>query len=249
MKNALKFFLVVLALGFVTLNSQASTADDKYYEISSPTVTDVTDQYPQVDVTTQPGLAEDCNSVGKKVYPRTSHDPADKDFNPTNEIEAIVDHVLNVGKKLWDVVLAGKPAVNVKLQTANALPEGLQCWVDLQGWKVPQTKVYRVTYKNGFGMDVVDYAFRVSFTAGGNAGGVGKYITNATMMTANLNVAWGFTFNATAEVPSVYNMGTVKNPVAAMQMVMKWSVDTPVKHIESSETFFMNGENQLIHLN
>ncbi|HPI40115.1 MAG TPA: hypothetical protein PLJ21_04880 [Pseudobdellovibrionaceae bacterium] len=249
MKFSKKFTLIFMAVGLVHVSAFAeSQVDEKYFQLGEPEVTDVSAKYPDFDSAAQPGLGEDCNASGKSVFPRVSTEPIGKDFNPLNDIEAIVDRVINVGKKLWDVVVAGSPVVNVKLQTANALPQGLQCWVDLQGWKMPQTKVYQVAYRNGFGAEVVSFAFRVSFTAGGSASGVGKYITNATMMTADLNVGWGFTFNAAAEVPSVFNMGTAKDPIAGLQMLMKWSVKTPLKYIETSESFFMNGENQLVHL-
>jgi hypothetical protein len=97
-------------------------------------------------------------------------------------------------------------------------------------------------------MNVVDFAYRVVFTAGGSLNGQGKYITNATIMPADMNVSWGFTFNANAEVPSVFNTGSSGQPVAGMQLLMKWSVDTVMSHIEQAETFYVGGDNTMKHL-
>lgn len=233
----------VLALG---LANTAFAVDKAYYEIKNLTVTDVTEQFPQLDTMSQPGLNEECASSGPFSV-RYSGDVA-SDLNPLNGVELIVDQIINIGKKIFAVVQAGKPVMNIKLDTANALPKGLTCWSDLAGWNVPESKVYQVDYRNGFGMNVVSFAYRVTYTAGGSANGIGKYITNATFMPAKVHVAWGFQFDAEAAIPSVFNTGTKAAPVAGMQMNMAWKVASPVIEHQSSESFFVSGENKLTKL-
>ncbi|MBC7370000.1 MAG: hypothetical protein H7326_00440, partial [Bdellovibrionaceae bacterium] len=163
-------------------------------------------------------------------------------------IEVTVDRIINIGKKIWGIMDAGRPVINVASYTANALPMGLTCWSDLAGWNVPESKVYRVTYENGFGADVVRFAYRVTYTAGGNLKGVGKYLTNATIAPADVHVSWGFNLNATGEVPSVFNTGTKEQPVAGMQMLMKWQVKSVVTELQNTEMFYVGGNNTLKHL-
>lgn len=234
----------VLALG---LANTALAVDKAYFEIKDVKVTDVTAKYPQMSPLSQPGLAEDCAASGPLTI-RYSSDVPTLDVNPLNQVELIVDQIINIGKKIFAVVQAGKPVVNMKLDTANALPKGLTCWSDLTGWNMPESKVYQVDYKNGFGMNVVSFAYRVTYTAGGSANGVGQYITNATFQPANVNVAWGFQLDAEAAIPSVFNTGSKESPVAGMQMNMAWKVTSPVKENQMTDSYFVSGENKLIKL-
>lgn len=241
--------LVALAIT-IGMASTASAVDSKYFEIKKVTVTDVTAQYAQSEIMAkQPGFLDDCGTPAAQIVPRFASDAAS--FNPVeslNVVDVVVDQIINIGKKIFAVIAQGKPVVNVKVDTANALPAGLTCWSDLSGWNIPQTKVYNVQYENGFGMTVVDFSYRLTFTAGGSANGVGKYITNATFMPANLSVAWGFSFDANAVVPTVLNTGSRTSPVAGMQMNMAWKVNSLTSHEEGTETYFASGANKLTEL-
>nr|BFD58809.1 hypothetical protein CKG001_09160 [Bdellovibrio sp. CKG001]BFD62234.1 hypothetical protein BdHM001_09150 [Bdellovibrio sp. HM001]BFD67848.1 hypothetical protein HAGR004_28700 [Bdellovibrio sp. HAGR004] len=230
--------------------SSAFATDKAYFEIKKVTVRDVTEQYPQMDTFAKGanGLSQDCNSQRPLRVKFTGESDIANEVNPLNAIELIVDQIINIGKKIFAVINAGKSVVNLKMDTANALPAGLTCWSDLHGWNVPQSKVYNVVYENGFGMAVVDFSYRVTYTAGGSADGVGKYITNATFMPANLSVAWGFNFDATAVIPSVFNTGTKRDPVAGMQMNMEWKATSPMAYEQATESYFVSGENKLIQL-
>lgn len=233
----------VLALG---LANSALAVDKAYFEIKNVKVTDVTEKYSHLKTMAQPGLDENCAS-SNPLFTRYS-DQAPLDINPLNGVELIVDQIINIGKKIFAIVQAGKPVMNIKVDTANALPKGLTCWSDLSGWNIPESKVYEMVYSNGFGMEVVKFAYRVTYTAGGSANGVGKYITNATFMPADVAVAWGFQFDAEASIPSVFNTGTKESPVAGMQMNMAWKVTSPVIERQSTESFYVSGENKLIKL-
>ncbi|MEN0058152.1 MAG: hypothetical protein AAGB31_04910 [Bdellovibrio sp.] len=241
----------IVALAMTLGMASTSMAVDKaYFEIKNVKVTDITEQYAQKmelfkkDTNT---LNESCDSSNLPFVVRNSTQVSEA-VNPLNAVELIVDQIINIGKKIFAVVNAGRPVVNVQLDTANALPRGLTCWSDLTGWNIPHSKVYNVQYENGLGMTVVDFSYRVSFTAGGSADGVGQYITNATFMPANVSVGWGFTFDATAAIPSVFNTGSKQNPVAGMQMNMEWKVTSPVAYEQGTESYFVSGQNKLIQL-
>lgn len=241
MKNMILGFFAVVAF-----STPALAVDNAYFEIKDVVVSDVTSEYEGTELMNTPVMGH-CTSSSAPVLSPMASDLAEG-IGSLNEASIFLDQVINLGQKVWTLVEAGKPVANVNINVANALPRGLSCWNELAGWQIPQSKVYKIDYINGFGSKVVTFAYRVTFTAGGNYQGKGKYVTHATFMPATLSVAWGFTFNATAEIPSVFNMGTSEDPVAGMQMVMKWSVDTPIKHIEHTETFFVSGDNQLVRL-
>lgn len=231
--------LLAMALS-MGMASAAFATDKAYYEISKVKVTDVTEQYARAGLlkVNDNGLNQDCNVEESKSLGQSPTDPL-------KDIEVIVDQIINIGKKIFAVIEAGRPVVNLKIDNANALPKGLTCWSDLAGWNVPQSKVYNVQYENGFGMTVVDFTYRVLYTAGGNYNGVGKYITNATFQPANVSVGWGFNFDASATIPSVFNTGSKNDPVAGMQMNMEWKVTNVVSHEQGAESYYVSGENKM----
>lgn len=164
-------------------------------------------------------------------------------FPTTSDMTTIGwDEVVALGEKVWKIVEAGKPVVTVQTPEASALPRGLACWADLSGWQAPQTKAYEVVYKNGFGMDVVKFRFRLQFTAGGGHDGIGKYLANVTVMPAELNVMWGYTFDAQVEVEQAINVGSSQNPIAGLELNLKWDVKTVVQESVNSFHFFVQGD-------
>lgn len=231
--------LLAMALG-LGMASSAFATDEAYYKIKNVKVTEVTEQYAQAGLlkVRPAGLDQDCGAAEKKA---ALENPTD----PLKDIEVIVDQIINIGKKIFAVIEAGRPVVNLKIDNANALPKGLTCWSDLAGWSVPQSKVYKVQYENAWGMTVVDFTYRVLYTAGGSYNGVGKYITNATFQPANLSVAWGFNFDAAATIPSVFNTGSKADPVAGMQMNMDWKVTNVLSHEQGAESYYVSGENKI----
>lgn len=237
--------VLVLALG---ISSHALAVDEQYFQIKKVTVRDVTPAFEKFDISDKVERLDKCDSnaplriVGSEKA--AVQDPA----SALGAIEVFVDQIINIGKKIWAIVDAGRPVVNIRIDSANALPRGVTCWSDLAGWQAPQSKVYNVQYENSFGMVVIDYSYRVTFTAGGSVDGVGKYLTNATFMPANVEVAWGFDLAADAQVPSVFNMASKQDPVAGMQMNMHWTVKSPVSHMQATETFFVTGKNELSRL-
>ena len=150
--------------------------------------------------------------------------------------------IVTVGEKIWQIVEAGKPVVSVQVPVAFALPRGLTCWTDLDHWQVPRTQTYEVRYKNYFGVEVVHFRFRLQYTYGGGNDGVGRYLANVTVMPAELNVAWGYDFNAVVEVEQAVNMGSKKDPLAGLELNLKWTVKTVLKESDNSFHFFVQGD-------
>lgn len=162
--------------------------------------------------------------------------------------DIILDRIINIGKVIWAVVDAGRPVVNFKTDVAHGLPSGISCWTELEGWKPPMIKAFRIGYENAFGVTVVNYEFRVSFIYGGSFNGRGHYITHAMFQPKKIDVAWGFRFDAVATIPAVVNQGTRSAPVAAIQMNMNWKVSSAVKHMQQGEIFYINGLGQVQHV-
>lgn len=164
-------------------------------------------------------------------------------FGFTDLAEIGWSDIINIGQKLWAIVEANKPVVNVHgAPVASALPRGLTCWNELDGWQAPKIQSYDVTYKNGFGMEVVKFRFRLQYTYGGGRSGKGKYLANVTVAPAEISVMWGYTFNADVEVLQAVNLGTSDNPVAGLELNLKWGVKTVMKQSDNSFHFFVQGD-------
>jgi len=228
---------VILSVVVLVASAQAFAVDQDYFKI---------DQVVVHEIPATSGATELTNS--QSFYSCDGQSLGQTQFDLPLAGLSIAD-ITNIGKIAWNIVQAGKPVENIKLDTANALPRGVRCWVDMAGWKMPLTKAYHIQMTNSYGTNVVDYTYRIVMMSGGSLNGVGAYITNASFIVDNLKVAWGFTFNATAEIPAVFNMGTQQSPLAAMQMNMKWSVDSPVSHLEFTKAYLVRGDNQIVSLN
>ena len=237
--------LLVLATGLLAAKANAAV-DPRQYEIKRIVIKEIHDvdhnkfMADKIDNFTEGCKAQ--NSTNTTPPPISNND---NPIDPIDAIDVIIDKIINIGKKIWAIVDAGRPVVNVKVDTANALPAGVHCWDELENWQAPTSKLYQVVYENGFGASVVTYAFRVSFISGGSYHGQGKYITLATVQPANIEVSWGFRFDAVATVPMVFNQGTKTDPLAGMQLAMNWKVSSPLQEIQRAENFFVNGQGVL----
>lgn len=153
-----------------------------------------------------------------------------------------LDKIVAIGEKLWKLVDAGRPVVTFKAPLAHALPSSLPCWSDLETWSAPKSQVWQITYKNGFGTEVVKFKFRITYTSGGSFDGKGKYLANVTVQPADLQVKWGFDFDAQTVVGRAVNLGTKANPLAGLQLTVGWNVKSWAKENLMSETFFIQGD-------
>lgn len=210
--------VLTAALATAPLAANANT----YWDVQSVNIQEVQES------AVAPLLTTDCSTLNL-------HSLADGTIG-WNEIVAI-------GEKVWTIIEAGRPVVNVTTPpVVSALPRGLECWSDLDSWKAPKTKSYEVVYKNGFGMEVVKFRFRLHYTYGGGHKGTGQYLANVTVLPAELNVLWGFTFDANVEVNQALNLGTFDNPMAGLELNLKWKVSTVVKETQNSFHFFVQGD-------
>jgi hypothetical protein len=238
--NALSYsFVAVIAV--LGLQAQANTQpvqieEAGYYQIASIETEEI-QELMSGGVGAPPIGLVDCNSKNLANGAKPTPNP----LNPIDEIEIIVDKVINIGKKIWAVVEAGRPVVDFKTDVATALPAGARCWNDLQQWQAPRSKTYSVSMKNLYNSEVVRFVYRVNYLVGGTADGIGKYIGYATAIPKDLYVAWGYKFDAKATVPVVYNMGTRSEPMAGMQITMQYKVSTVMNVLEQSQVYTIDG--------
>lgn len=221
------------------------------YKITKMIVSDITDRFPDKD----PQNVSDGQFSSSQFYLDNNYDgalpkmsknqgslPGKEANDQQGTISDWADEIINVGAKVWSIIEAGRPISNQKMESANALPKGVEEWTDLQGWSAPISRVYSVQYENGFGITMVDLTFRVTFNYGGNYHGHGKYIANAAVQIESLRIGFGgIKFDVEVDVPSVFNQGSTQEPLAGMQLNIKRVADTIFSRNENTDSFFLNG--------
>lgn len=159
-----------------------------------------------------------------------------------------LQQIVAIGKQIWTLVQENKPVVNVKTDQIAVLPLKAECWKFLEGWQNPVVRTYRTTFKNLFGVNVVDFQYKVIALTGGSYRGAGKYLARTAIVPETVEVAWGYTFNAAVTVPTVLNYGTVVDPVASVELEMTYSVDTVLKHFQSTKNYLIKGNGESLAL-
>ena len=145
--------------------------------------------------------------------------------NPIQEVAMYIDGIIAIGKKIWPIIEAGKPVINVGGMgpMISVLPsvEGKVVSVpmgSMANWSVPRVGSYRVSFKNFYNMEVIGFTYTIYFQHDGTFQEKGKYITNLKIQASEVSAAWGFDFDASSELIGVANVGTTVDPVASAIM-------------------------------
>jgi hypothetical protein len=167
---------------------------------------------------------------------------------PTSPTGIDLNSWITLGEKIWAVIVANRPAANVSTQRVAILPTALSDWAQMEGWQGPAVDTYQMIAKNGFGSTVVSQTYVIARNYGGNLGGKGKFLANATVIPTTIDVSWGYTINALVEVGQTVNMGTKENPVPAIDLQLQWKIDSVLKHMEGRDSFIVKGDGTMVHI-
>ncbi len=166
------------------------------------------------------------------------------DWTGVNNTVDAIDKIVNLMEKIWGIIEKNQPVVNITTNYANAVPYGTSHWTQIQGWSKPATKRYAFSMKNTYGAEVVKVTYQVHYTYNGNFQGKGKFLTGVTIEPIDVQTLWGYKVSLTAEVPdsTIANVGTHDNPIASMQVQLKWTVHTVIKDIQSKAIYYVQGD-------
>ncbi|MEZ4814925.1 MAG: hypothetical protein R3A80_06940 [Bdellovibrionota bacterium] len=160
----------------------------------------------------------------------------------------IAEGMFVLGEKIWKFVEANQPVVSINGAYAHIVPQEAQSWQELENWSRPVSALYKATYKNLYGITVVDLAFRVTFTPRGTYNGKGKYIANLTVLPELVEVGWGYTVEAGAKIYEVLNRGTEEDPLATAQIAVGWKIKTILKSSTTNKSLFVEGDGSVTNL-
>jgi hypothetical protein len=154
------------------------------------------------------------------------------------------------GKEIYKIIEAGKPVVTigdttpVSILPKNELGTSISAF-DLENWKMPRVKKYKVVAKNGFGSTMISFEFMLIFSYGGSYEGSGAYIAGAEVSATEVQVGWGYNLDANFKVQSIVNQGTKESPVAAAILQIGYTMKTILKETRSVKKFMVNGNGQV----
>ena len=156
----------------------------------------------------------------------------------------VIDNIVNLADKIWTILDKNRPVVTISTTYASAVPYGTSHWTQLQGWSTPLTKRYAFSIKNGYGSEVVKVIYQVHCTHSGNYQGKGKFLTGVTIEPLTVTAPWGYKVDLLAEVPdsTVANVGTHENPIASMQVQLKWKISTTFSSVDQKVIYYVQGD-------
>lgn len=214
---------IVFAFVLGTINVNAESIDP-YYQIS--------------DVTVQ--IIDDFDDPAKTAIEIPNR-------AEVGEVITIVRDLIAFGKDIYDIVKAGKPVINTEYSPISVLPmdtefgEGITPG-KLAYWKIPKSTKFEVSYKNGYGSEVIKFVYNVNTSYGGKYQGKGAYLSNTQIVPEKVSVAWGYNFDAKVKLVGVTNLGSDEDPIAGATLELSYTVSTVVKEERNNITIFVGGD-------
>jgi hypothetical protein len=176
-------------------------------------------------------------------------------INPIDEVAMYVDGIIALGKKIWPIIEAGKPVINTDgmQPSLSILPRFPSTATyaelyDMADWSQPKAVSYRVSFKNGFNIEVIGFTYTVYFQYNGSYQGSGKYLTSLIVQPSEVYAAWGFKFDATSELVNVANVGSAENPVASAILKISYK-GRGINEQRNSRSFYVDGNGNMKALN
>jgi hypothetical protein len=122
----------------------------------------------------------------------------------------------------------------------NTTPDQMEQWSD------PRAAEFEMTYTNMLRMDVVKFDYKITFQYGGALNGVGKYVANASVIPTHVAVDWGYKLDAQVQNFSPTNVGSTKDPIAMIQVALKWTVSSEFNKEEDGASYNLDGNGRVI---
>ena len=158
--------------------------------------------------------------------------------------------IVALGEEIYKLVIKGKPTNTTEYAPVSVVPKipGTADYVDpfdLENFSMPIEKKFSSVIKNSSGAQVVRFEYMVIFSYGGSYNGAGKYITGAEIVPIKVDTSYGWDFNATMKLGGIMNNGTRENPVAGLNLVIKYQMNSWSKSFERNDMIYINGNGDI----
>lgn len=167
-----------------------------------------------------------------------------KGLRPEKTAKAVSDisKIVNAGDKAWRIIERNERIPGSDLRFAAAVPEGVSGWEELSRWGQPELCRYRFEVKDWLGRRAVDVEYGVLRTPGGSLRGQGRFLTGVSIVPLHVETRKDHKLSMEVEVLSVGNAGTPEDPLAAMTILLRWTVEAPGRVEKGSRAFHVRGD-------
>ena len=172
--------------------------------------------------------------------------------NPAIDIllnPGLVDQWVTLGLKVWQIIISGHPVANVSTQRIAVLPNASIEWNAMENWKGPAAHTYVIIKKNIFGNPIMRNTYTVAYNYGGQLNGRGAFIANATIIPSDVRVSYGWQLDAEAQIGQPVNVGSKDDPVAGIDLSIRWRVSNSFSLNQGTDAFFINGRGEISQIN
>ena len=174
---------------------------------------------------------------------------SDSELGRARGVIALVGDIVALGEKIYTVIEKRKPVVKTVFSPIQVVPRndvgGVVSPMEMERWSAPKTSKYKVTFKNLYGMKVVEIGISVTYLYGGTYNDSGKFIANLQILPTLVSAAWGYNVDATYKLVGIVNHGTKSNILAGATLNFNYKVSTIVKHFEKNMEFHVYGNGKM----
>lgn len=158
--------------------------------------------------------------------------------------------IVALGEAVYELVKKGKPRVQTDYAPINIVPKDpiSKEYVDpmeLEGASFPTERSFRARVKNGAGVEVVVFNYKVVYTYGASYNGTGKYLANLLIVPGSIKATHGWEFNSTAKLSGMMNHGTRADPVAGALITIKYNINSARYAFERNDTIHVTGRGEI----
>lgn len=249
----------------VFLTKMKEARNDPYYQIKSHSVRELTDEEAlefthtsdeltlmnkEMDGPSIPNIPPIPPEAGNDLAANPATDtPPPSTAASIDGVIMIIDKLIAIGQKIIPAVKDGRPVVtNNSMASISVLPRSDArdpVVHDMGGWSIPNRKHYKITYKNGLGMEVVSFVYSITYQYNGNVDGKGKYLTGVRAAAQNIKVSYGFNLDASSQLIQISNIGTSSNVIAGATIEMTYTVKNWTRQVTTAESYFISGDGKL----
>ena len=187
-----------------------------------------------------------------KNTPRRPGPKADP-IRRTGEIIGLGDRIVALGERIYNLVNKGRPSADFNYAPISIIPrvndagKAASVLNDMSAGSMPKVETYNLELKNGYGSTVVDFEFNLIFFYGLKFKGVGDYITGAQIVPKEVNVDYGYDFNATMKLSGIVNHGSDEYPMAGGILVLEYNYKNMWSAKKRSEIFHIMGDGKVFN--
>lgn len=126
--------------------------------------------------------------------------------------------IVAIGKAAWEIVKENQPVVNVSVDYAGAVPQGVNDWTELAGWRDFVSEPYNISFVNFANARLTELDYTWSFKYNGKWNGTGLYVTQAGAVIEKIYAYLTETVEVRMTAFDPINYGTQSDPMAGIDL-------------------------------